>query len=215
MLDESSSLFKALQSVENLGRDVDHEVKLGDFLFTLRPIGSGDETTSYIWAEKMSQPDLPEGVSPPPFQVTPAYVIYVKQHVVSQSIYAISGVVVDRGDMVMDVTGKPQEVGDYVLRLVQSWPSEVIDFMFMEYNKLQIKVGEKYGFTLAHREAMNALDKLIKLGADLQEKIKGQAAGIREDAVAAEDDVVEDVVEPEAPAPEPEDRPNTGALDQG
>ena len=162
----SEVLGNLLDSLKGIGTELTHEVTLGEFVFLLRPLSSQKEIEVYLRAEGLSQGEQKPGESSV-FRITPSYVHTVRQEIVASAISQINGMELDHCGVVSDSAGQKIEVSKYLQDLVASWPSEVVEYFFVEYNRLQIKVSEKYGFKLTHRAMMSALDEILRVGAEL------------------------------------------------
>lgn len=159
-------ISEVLSSIQNLGREIHRDVILGDFSFTMYPLGSGEEAGVYAWAEEKSKGESQNADSSPiAFRITPYYVHLVRMRIVASAIQKVNGLALPRESTVLDNKGIKREVPDYIFSIVESWPSEIIEYMFIEYNKIQVEVSKMYGFKLAHREVMSVLDDLLRSSA--------------------------------------------------
>lgn len=160
----SDNLAEVLRSVEGLGREVHRDVTLGTHTFTLKPISTDQEIECYQYAGELAGgvPSMErEGL-----KIGPEYLWYVKVALLSRAVHAIDGVEVPPDAEVEDLSGTRREVFSYLHRIFGSWPSEVLDYVFMEYNRLQVQVSESYDFTMAHRAVMSSLDQLLRINAE-------------------------------------------------
>ena len=161
-MDELGSLFSSL---ENMGREVQRSVSLGSHTLTLRSVSTQQEVEAYQQASEESRgvPSLEE----PGNKVGPEYILLLKLRVLVNAISEIDGVPIDPVSEVLDSRGEKRETRNYLLSILRSWPSEVIAFLFMEYNLLQVDLSKQYDFTMTHRAIMSSMDQLLKLHASL------------------------------------------------
>lgn len=208
--DVLSQLAAELDSIKGLGRtQVSQEVRVGDIVFQIQPVSSERECEAYDYAEDFLEvsetPNFIDASGNQSFraQIGAAYVTRIKQRIVADSIVAVNGTYVDRDLVVDDGEGSSRPVLDYVRALVRGWESHVLDYFFIEYNKMVKKVSETLEFELPHQVFLEAFDSLTRRYLELK-------AQMEEASKLPTDDADETEVDPEAdeaPELEPEDQP--------
>lgn len=186
--EEFNELETALSLSVGLGRKgVSKTLTVGVVEFIIQPIGSEDECDAFDYAESMLlQPEEPnyedaQGNKIFKPQIGAAYVQRVKQKVVASSIVAINGVYIDRDAQVRDIEGRLVRAEKYLFDTVKSWERHLIDYFFVEYNKMLDKASKDLGIVLPKQVFLSAIDELykqyIELSKDADERVSDASSG--------------------------------------
>lgn len=216
--DVLGDLSEVLQGIEGLGRQGSKEVTIGDFTFSLSPLGSDEEIEAYSTVEEeFLLPSAPMDTGGPTLRMGPAYVMRVKQEIILRAISSVNGVPISKDAVVEDRGGKKLEARGYLRRILTEWAPEVLNLFHIRYNEMVMEEAERLGYEMPHRTILSMMEQLLKAQVQGSEQTPESLGGgedlSKDEAKELKTDSEEYESDQERPLPALEDPPSEGVLE--